>query len=63
MNAPEQLRAWRKTQGYGQTEAAYRLGYSASAYIALEHGNRRPSLDAAARIEDMTQIPMRAWVA
>lgn len=44
-----------------KTEFARQLGISLPFLANIEAGRKRPGLDTAARIEDLTGIPARSW--
>lgn len=55
------LRAWMERQGLKHADVAQALGISQSQVSHLLRGARRPSLDLALRIYDLTGIPIAAW--
>lgn len=55
------LREWRVGGGLSANAAAKRLTVDRRTYVQWETGSGIPSLPLAARLEDVTGIPMRAW--
>lgn len=55
------LREWRVGAGLSSNAAAKRLAVDRGTYVQWESGSGLPSLPLAARLEDVTGIPMRAW--
>lgn len=60
MDAPAALKTWRGDRTLRVAGAL--LGCDPSYVAYLEKGQRTPPLDLAVRIEDLTGIPVRAWV-
>lgn len=60
---PNLLKAWRKSEGLTQGQAAKRLGVAQARISEYETGSIRPDLETAVRIERETDIPPSAWVA
>lgn len=50
------LAAWRKTKGKSQEDFAVDIGVSRWMVNSIETGRRKPSLDLALKIQDMTKI-------
>jgi transcriptional regulator with XRE-family HTH domain len=60
------LLRWRKHQppeGWNRSVLARRLGVSHTAVASWEQGNRLPLVDAFAKIEELTGITAREWMA
>lgn len=60
----EQLRRWRRERGWTLKQMAGHLGkgwYLQHVHL-VEKGEQTPGLQRAAEIEDLTGIPMRAWL-
>lgn len=55
------LRDWLQRAHRNQKTFARELGVSEVMVSYLVTGERKPSIDVAARIETLTGIPMRAW--
>lgn len=62
MSAVERFRGWFERAQLSAAEVARDLGVDASYVSHLRAGRRVPSLVIAARIEQLTGIPARAWV-
>lgn len=63
--AGEQLRAWRKAKGWTLQQMTNHLGpgWHLQNLHDIETGKQTPGLKRAADIEDITGIPLRAWLA
>lgn len=61
MTAPERLKAYIDRNFPNQAAFASESGFSEPFICQLLNGTRRPSLNKAARLEDLTGIPARAW--
>lgn len=59
----ERLRQYRDRHGYKAYELAELLGLAEAHLSQIFHEKRVPGLATAVRIEDLTGIPVRAWVA
>jgi transcriptional regulator with XRE-family HTH domain len=59
LSAPERLRKWRGEKPL--REAAEDLGIDFSALNRFERGERTPTGWVAAKIEEVTKIPMALW--
>lgn len=57
----QQLAEWIDRRHIKQREAAKELGFSENFVSLLLKGKRRPGLDHAVILEDVTGIPVRAW--
>lgn len=62
MSARQMLDRWVVRGRMTQTEAAAHIGISRIKLNQYLHGEARPSLETAIRIEDATGIGMRAWL-
>ncbi len=63
----QRLRAWRVAHFARQSDAAKAAKIGQGPWSEIENGKRRPTLDQAFRIEDLTretgeEIPARDWV-
>lgn len=58
--APGRLRVWRKDRELSQHNAATAIGIDLGTYNAFERGRKRPGLDLAFRIEEVTRGRVRA---
>jgi transcriptional regulator with XRE-family HTH domain len=59
----EQLRDWMRRRGFTQYEAAQYIGWAEASFSKLVNGLRTPGLANAVKIEELTGIPARTWVA
>jgi transcriptional regulator with XRE-family HTH domain len=57
-----QLADWIDRKGYGQAEAARKLGLHKSTLNKILKGTRLPGRQSAATIRDMAGVPLDAWV-
>ena len=57
------LAAWRKTEKLSQEAFAGRIGVSRWMVNSIETGRRKPSLDLALKIQELTKIPPSELVA
>lgn len=48
--------------GHPQEDIAKRLGISAAYLSQILHGKRVPALNVLGRIEELTGIPIKAWL-
>lgn len=55
------LRRWRERNNLSQRALSVKLDISSTEVSAYETGLKRPGLDRAFAIEDVTGIPARAW--
>jgi len=61
---PLSLKEWRKTKGLTQQEVANEIGVHVQYVSAIERGARRPGMEVATRIRELTsgQVPLDALV-
>jgi transcriptional regulator with XRE-family HTH domain len=67
MRAGEKLRAWRKSKGLNQTQAAQAVGVLQGSWSAWEFGTKRPSVEMLVRLEAITKgsrfrVKVADWV-
>lgn len=61
VDAAAELRAWRVGRGFTQQELADLLGTNNQTISDWEVGRKTPCLRKLIAIEDLTEIPIRAW--
>lgn len=61
-SGPEQLKDWMRRREFDQRETAKYLGWDEAYVSMVVNGKRRPGLDNALWLEQMTGIPVEAWV-
>lgn len=61
MEAPKQLKAWRTRKGLTLHAAATLIGTDWGAYRAWERGDRKPRVDTAIRIQEVTGVKVETW--
>jgi len=55
------LREWRQREALTQTAAGKLLGRGQSTFSALETGKRKPTAEQAAKIQELSGIPVEDW--
>jgi predicted transcriptional regulator len=55
------FRKWRIALGLSQVDVAFKLGVAPGVISDMERGNRRPGIDMAFAVEDLTGLDARIW--
>lgn len=61
VSAGDALRQWRTALGLSQLDVGLQLGVAPNVVSDLENGRRRPGLDLAFAIEDLTSLDASIW--
>jgi DNA-binding XRE family transcriptional regulator len=62
-SGPELLMSWRHRRDVTQETLARRVGVAQGTLCSWERGSRRPRIQLALKLEEITGIPVRAWAA
>lgn len=61
-SGPEQFKDWMKRRCFNQSETAAFFGWGENVISQFVNNQRKPGLLRAVRIEELTGIPIKAWV-
>jgi transcriptional regulator with XRE-family HTH domain len=59
---PKQFRDWMRRREFNQSDAAKHFGWHESVISQYLTGERRPNLENAIQIEELTGIPAKSWL-